>query len=577
AGWLRRVAPAKTSVQQVLLWKHASGDVLDAGVPRNQTQAAIAPHGESIVFSDSVGPTSQLFLKPRDQVAATPIAGTEGAMSPFFSPDGRWLAFFKANGELRKVPWSGGASVLLATGINSINYVGTWLDDNTIVYLDDGFAVRRVPADGGTPVAVWSQPKGERLDPSSMSGLPGSRGVLFTGCPGNCVIASSIYVLDLRTDSVRVLVKDAAGAWYAPTGQLLYTSRDGGLFAAPFDLGRLAVTSGAVPVLTGVTPGTFALSRSGDALYRPERQAGARSQLVWVARDGSSAPFDSTWQADFEYPALAPDGRTLAVAVRDAIASVWVRRPDGSRWEVSLGGQGTWRPAWRPDGRAFSFVTTEGGADSATATPGGGVYESLADGGTPPRRMLAASAAIWEAEYSHDGAWQLFRTDRGNSLFTVIAARRLEGDTAIRTLLADGHFNTQLALSPDERWLAYSSDASGTTEVYVGSFPDMKVRRIVSQGGGTEPRWAHTGRELFFKSQGQLMSLPVYPGAAFTPGIAHALFSVSGYAAANNRQQYDVSADDKRFLMIRRQEGTGAAEAVLIENFPAVLARSVAR
>ena len=159
--------------------------------------------------------------------------------------------------------------------------------------------------------------------------------------------------------------------------------------------------------------------------------------------------------------------------------------------------------------------------------------------------------------------------------FGVIHARRLRGDTALVKIHSDSSFNTQVALSPDSKWLAFTSDRSGRAEVYVASFPDMQVKYPVSQGGATEPRWARNGRELFFKSRGKLMSLPVAPGAGFAPGSARPLFSVAPYANANNRPQYDVGPDDRRFVMIRRPARESRQEVVLVENFVADLAATV--
>ncbi len=570
-GWTRPRPAVGPTYQRVVLWHHGVGDFLAPGTARVQSQVAIAPDGSSIVFSDSVGATSQLMLKLRDQVDATPIAGTEGAMSPFYSPDGKWIAYFDAGGRLRKVPVSGGGTVPLADSANATYLVGDWLDDNTIVYVGQTNSLRRVSGDGG-PTSIARKPSSSgRIDPTALAALPGSHGVLFTGCPGNCASGSAIYAYDFRTDSTQLLVDNASGAWYAPNGYLLYTTRDGGLYAAGFDLGRMRITSGAIPVISGVAPSRFALSRSGNAVYSVGTRNLNDSRLVWVARDGTTEPFAADWQAAFEYPALAPDGRTLAVSVRGAFTQLWIRRADGSRRKVSVGDDGTWRAAWTPDGRAFSFVTTLGVAKSGSAGSGNDLYESPADGSSPPRRTLHVDGGIWEAEYSRDGQWQVIRRDKSGS-YGVVLARRLRGDTTLRTILDDGSFTTQIALSPDARWLAFTSDISGASEVYVGSFPDMKVRMQVSQGGGTEPRWAHSGRELFFKSGGKLVSVPVAPGAAFSPGIPRPLFSLDGYAAANNRPQYNVAPDDRRFLMIREPDAGPIPEAVYIENFLADLA-----
>jgi len=292
------------------------------------------------------------------------------------------------------------------------------------------------------------------------------------------------------------------------------------------------------------------------------------STLVWVGRDGKEEAFAPDWMGSFEYPALSPDGATVAVGVRDDVTRLWIRRPDGSRTAIARGDLGTWRPSWSSDGRSVAFTTTSGASSAAGAND---VFIGPADGSAQPRLVADLDVGAWEVELSRDGEWMVVRTDEGAS-FGVFRARRLRGDTALALIHSDSSFNTQAALSPDSRWLAFSSDRSGRVEVYVASFPDMQVRYPVSEGGGTEPRWARSGRELFFKSRGQLMALPVTPGAGFAPGAARALFPVANYASANNRPQYDVAADDRRFLMIRRPAADGPQDVVLVENFLADLA-----
>jgi Tol biopolymer transport system component len=281
-----------------------------------------------------------------------------------------------------------------------------------------------------------------------------------------------------------------------------------------------------------------------------------------VSRDGSEEPFAPDWMDGFEYPALSPDGTSLAVSVREASTQLWIRRADGSRVRVSRGELGTWRPSWSADGRSVAFTTTSAATSAIAAND---AYVSPADGSTPPALLADLPVGIWEIEYSRDGEWIVVRADE-QAGFSVFRARRLRGDTALALIYSDSSFSTQVALSPDSRWLAFASDRSGRSEVYVASFPGMQVMHPVSQGGGTEPRWSHSGRELFFKSRGQLMSLSVAAGAGFAPGSARALFAVGAYAGANNRPQYDVAPDDRRFLMIRRPDRP-RQEVVMVENF----------
>jgi serine/threonine-protein kinase len=575
AAWLalRPHPEPPVSRQRVVLWAKEFPDFLIPSSIRVETRVAIAPDGASIVFADSAGDDTQLFLKRRDEARATSIAGTEGGTGPFFSPDGEWIGYFARGGRVRKVRASGGGSVQLSTSGNDTYAVGEWLDDGSVVYVNASGALERVPAEGGPTTILRPADPAHRDDPATLSALPGSRGLLFTGCPGNCASGSAVYLYDIARDTTRLLVPDAVGGWYAPTGHLLYTSREGGLYAVGFDLDRMAVTSGAVSITDSVAPNGFTMSESGTAILSTGTQDLSKSTLVWVSRDGTEEPFAPDWAGAFEYPALAPDGRSLAVSVREAVTQLWLRRADGSRLRVSRGELGSWRPSWMPDGRAFAFTTTNAASSAAGAND---AYLSPADGSRPPQLLLDLDAGIWEVEFSHDGEWLVVRADDQAS-FGVFHARRLRGDTTLAVIHSDSSFNTQVALSPDSRWLAFTSDRSGRSEVYVASFPDMQVRYPVSQDGGTEPRWARSGRELFFKSRGRLMSLPVAPGAGFAPGSARPLFSVAGYADAINRPQYDVGPDDRRFVMIRRPARESGQEVVLVENFLADLEAKVRR
>jgi serine/threonine-protein kinase len=571
-GWLRPASVSVASRQRVLLWRQPFEQFLAPGIEHHAMQSAIAPDGSSIVFSDSSGTGVQLMRKLRHEREPAPLAGTEGGVSPFFSPDGNWIGYLTLDGTLRKVSAVGGGSVTLAEDANSIYLAGAWMDDGTIIYVADDLRLRRVSAEGGSgqPVPGTGQ---RRLNIAALWPLPGSRGVLYTACPGNCSIGSDLYVHDLAADSARLLVADAAGAWYAPTGHLLYTNRAGGLYAMAFDPERLEARSGAFPVIDGVAPASFTLSASGTVLYTMETDGGTASELVWVSRDGTAEPLAPGWQGMFEYPALSPDGRALAVSLREGATHLWIWRADGTRQRLTRDGTVNWRPAWTPDGRSVTFISNREGAGGQDANA---VYQALVDGSAPPERILAHTFGVWEAEVSLDGRWLVIRADEGANAANI-RARRLAGDTALVPILVQADLTTQVALSPDGRWLAYTSDVSRRREVYVASFPDMASNRLVSSNGGVEPRWSRDGRELFFKSGGQLVAVPVPAGATFAPGLPRALFPVSGYRIARNRQQYDVSPDGRRFVMIRPLGGRAAAEAVYVENWFEELTAKVKR
>ncbi len=561
-GWLRPTSHPDVSRQRVLLWEKPFPDFLNPSV-RAENRVALAPDGSAIVFSDSVDGDTRLFIKRRGEARPVPLEGTVGAAGPFFSPDGAWIGFQGHGGTIRKIPAAGGGAIDLVASSSELYAIGTWLDDGRVVFVDKSNGLSQVEGSGGPATAFLAPDSLHRADPTSLSPLPHSRGVLFTGCPGNCASGSAVYAYDIKTDTTLLLVENATGGWYAPTGHLLYTSRNGGLFAVQFDLARMRVTSGPVSIAEGVAPGGLAMSASGDAVLSFGTEDHGNSMLVWVTRDGREVPVDSTWKAAFEYPAVSPDGNTIAVSIREDQTRLWVRRADGSRIRISNGDRGSWRPAWRPDGRSFAFATTGG---SITENRSNDLFESALDGTAPPTLLLDIKNNLWEVEFSRDGQWMVVRSDEGTSFGTFLA-QRTHGDTTLVQISAGKDFNSQLALSPDSRWLAYTAGLSDNAEVFVASFPDMSVRYPVSLKGGTEPRWSRDGRELFYKSRGKMMAMPVAPGAGFAPGTPRVLFPVGTYAAAINHQQYDVSPDGQRFLVIRRPEHRAVQEALLVQGF----------
>jgi eukaryotic-like serine/threonine-protein kinase len=562
-GWLRPSPEPAVIRQRVVLWSYHMSHVLDPGARLVTSQVAIAPDGSSIVYADSSAGTLMLWRKMRDAASGVPMPGTEGGVSPFFSPDGRWVGFHTRDRRLRKIPVGGGGAVTLAENGNLEFKAAVWLDDNTIVYSVGRAEVARVSADGGEPVMLAMHGAVDGATLLSLAALPGSRGFLAAQCDNNCSVGSAAWLYDFAADSARLLIPNASGIWYAPTGHVLFTDRERGLFAAPFDLGRLELTGGAVSVIEGVEPARFALSASGTAVYVVDRTTEAASDLVWVTRDGRVEPVDSTWRGRFEYPAISPDGRSVAVSVQGRTTDLWIRRDDGSRQAVSAEGEALWRPSWSPDGESLAFISVSRlrGADAARA------FVARADGVGAARQLFTHGSAVWEVDLSRDGQWVAFRGEEGSGAVITSYARRLHGDTTVLPLRTDRLDGAgQLAISPDGRWLAFiAAITAGSVEVHVASFPDMGSRRQVSRGGGNSPRWARSGRELFFESGGMLVSVAVPPGPVLAPGVPVPLFSLAGFRVARNRPQYDVAPGDQRFVMIR-EPGSAAREVVYVEN-----------
>jgi Tol biopolymer transport system component len=547
AGWTTGPTGGGVLKQRVELWR---SPVPVRGEFYVALAAAIAPDGSAITYTDFLDGRMQLFSKPRGEMLASAVAGTEGGAAPAYSPDGEWLAFVTTDFELRKVRSGGGGSVTVAEDVSALA-APHWLDDH-IYYVSREFDIARVGENGGDPETILSL--GARLGQiaASVHALPGGRGLLFTGCAGNCN-QGNVYLYDMATDSVSLLFEDAHGAWYLPTGHVAYVNLAGGLFAAPFDVDGLRVTGGAVAVIPDVAPYGFVFGEQGTVVYGVADVTGVENELVWVTLDGRTTEIDPDWRGRFAYPDVSPDGTQLAVSIASGgDEQIWVKRLDrGPEEKLTAEGNVAFRPEWSADGGSIAYVV---GSDDLSRD----LYVRRADGSSDAELLLDLPVVgVWEAEYSKDGRWLMYRTDQGTT--GDLYALSLEtGDTV--PLLTSEHDERQAALSPDGRWLAYISDRSGRYEVYVRPFPNTgEGRTVISSDGGSEPVWSPDGTRLFYRESGMMKAVEVLPGAAFRTGAVQDLFGEEAFASAFNRRQYDIHPDGSRFAMIRYGDRGGLA------------------
>ena len=274
----------------------------------------------------------------------------------------------------------------------------------------------------------------------------------------------------------------------------------------------------------------------------------------------------------FDYPALSPDGRSLAVSDREPATTISgsVAPTDHGR-RSNAPGTANWRPSWLADGRSLTFVSIgnqEKDINDVTVQ-----RVSVEAGATPSLMLRSPAGGVFEAEVSPDSAWLVFRIDEVGGSGNIYA-RRMHGDTTTVTIANGPSTEMQIGLSPNGKWIVYTGDERGVREIIVASFPDAKVKRVVSRGGGSEARWSRSGRELFFESSGQLMVLTVGTGPDLVLSEPRALFSLAGYRRARNRAQYDVAPGDQRFLMIKEPPAPPIATVIFVENwFPELLAK----
>jgi serine/threonine-protein kinase len=566
-GWLRPT-PAPPVIRYGLTLPPSQAPVIGAVTPTP------APDGSYLVYLGPGDAGNQLWIKRRDSYTATPIPGTAGTQSFTLSPDGEWIAFI-LNGRLSKVPVGGGSAVLLSSTDVASQFGLAWLADGSVVYPMRGArGLMRVPAAGGTPTVVWQSDSLVSMLPSP---LPGGRGVIFLSCLPGCV-NGQLWGLDLETNRAHLLVRDAFEGAFVPTGHLIYTNGDGALFAVPFDLGPLEVAGAPVPLgeqlATNVGNQLFRVSATGTLVmvFGGGDVAGRTFEMVWVDRTGRETPVDTAWTfrltatANNHGWAISPDGSRLAVGTStNAGDDIWVKPlPNGAAYRITFDPFPDSRPRWRSDGRFVTFRSDR--------TPNG-LYQRLANGAGADSLLVAG--IVDEGMVTADDRWIVLRqgsvgqVSGGRNITTL----RIGTDTAPRPLLATEFDEMAMAISPDGRWMAYQSDETGRTEVFVRPFPDTETgKRQVSSGGGLAPLWSRDGRELFYlSSTNNMMAARVAGGESLEIGVPEVLFRVRPELLRAEFLYYtpwDVAADG-RFIMARLVSGdlNQGGALVVVENW----------
>jgi eukaryotic-like serine/threonine-protein kinase len=518
-------------------------------VDLSERALAISPDGRQFVYSAN----GMLYLRPMDELDAKIISGTgENPQKPFFSPDGKWVGYVARN-QLRKIAVSGGAPLVLADAA-TIGFID-WKTDDTIVFCQRGKGIMRVSANGGTPEAIVKE--SELIAAPQI--LPDGKSVLFTHGPA----PFKVMVQSLQSGERKELFEGDT-ARYLPTGHIVYAAGNN-LSAVPFDLNTLKVVGGQVPIVEGVlrTGGApqYAVSDSGTLVYVPGTSVSVSGRtLVWVNRDGKEEPLPAEPHG-YNNARISPDGTKVALQITTGLnRDIWI-------WDLvrktltrlTFGAPAIF-PLWTTDGKRIAFASSrEGGLKVYWKTADGtGKDEPIAMDSVPGKQGIPAA-------WSSDGKTLVLT---GNYLTSAssadIGALSMEGDHKYRPLLNEKYNEFQPQISPNGRWMAYTSDESGQFQIYVRPFPEVDGGRWqVSTSGGDSPLWSRDGRELFYRSGNAVMAVPVKTEPTFSLETPRALFLGTYFFVSNmglNAYTWDISPDGKRFLMMKLPATTPSTE-----------------
>ncbi len=534
----------------------------------NQPDVAISPDGTQVVYGSLADDGTRLLsVCPLDQLGAILLRSLGSQpMGPFVSADGKWVGFFDdANDTLKKVSILGGPPLTICQMDGNLRGA-SWGVDDTIVFATQatGNGLWRVSAAGGEPDALTR--------PNVSSGelghqwpeiLPGGEAVLFTIVMKGSIEEARIAVLNLETGEQQGLLSGGSNPRYAITGHLVYGHK-GTLRAVGFDGDRLEVTTDPVTVVEDVMTkpqggASFDISENGSLLYRLSRRV--RRTLVWVDRDGHEEPLAAEPRS-YANPSVSPDGTRVAIEARDQEEDIWIwdfTRETLTR--LTFDPASDFYPVWTPDGRHVVFSSRRAGPAN--------LYWRAADGTGGAERLTEGANNQYPHSFSPDGTRLVFVENSPGDPGFDLRLRMFGGDRQTYTLLVSDFDEENGEISPDGRWLAYQSQASGRYEIYIRPFPNVDSGRWpISTSGGTRPLWAPDGDELYyFTSGGELMAVPLQTRPTLSAGRPDPVLQQQYPVGESAGPNYDISADGQRFLMIKDDDSAQPTQLVLVENW----------
>jgi eukaryotic-like serine/threonine-protein kinase len=538
-----------------------TGDL--AGAP------VLSPQGDKLAFTAD-GPNSPkaLWVRSLDSFAAQRLEGTDDAMHPFWSPDGRYIGFF-AKGKLNKVLATGGPVMALADAANPRG--GAWCEGDVIVYTPSFQAgLKKVSASGGSVTDLTTLDPTKHTTHRWPSCLPGGKGVLYLATNHTGAVNEGLGVYDVGLDgkNAHQVAASDAGGQYA-NGYLLYHVQTA-LMAQPFDpetgktSGDPATVIDKVRFDAGVWRVLFSVSQNGRLAYFPGGDSAAGTVLALCDRTGKVLRIVGPLGSYMD-PVFSPDGKRLAFLTGDPLWSVWTMDIErGTRTRITFDQTVKTDPAWSPDGKTLAYVGQTGGTD--------GVILSKAANVTGSEQTLVAENGVGAdfPQFSPDGKYLVYLRQKDGRPLEIVAKPPAGGEalTVVKFHEPATALPPYYQVSPNGKWLAYGSAESGTHEVYIVPFPKGDGKWQVSSGGGTVPKWSHDGKEVYYMTvQGQVYAAGISErGNELQIETPKLLFNANIAAIGT---LYDVSPDG---TFIVQQANAGSQEPLnLITNWAAEL------
>jgi eukaryotic-like serine/threonine-protein kinase len=530
----------------------------------NPSPPEVSPDGRTIAFAAADSEGKQLiWIRPLDSLEAHPLAGTDGVLRPFWSPDSRSLAFM-AGGKLKKVEISGGPPQTICDAPTGAD--GSWSPEGVILFDGRGNdPIWRVSAAGGIakPEVASDQAKG-RAAAGWPVFLPDGRHYLYASFPATGD-EQTLMVGSLDSTEASALFKTNSRVGYAEPGYLLYV-RENTLVAQRFDARSLKLQGEAVPVGEGlgvdsVGLASFSTSRNGVLAFRAGDVQGRR--LVWFDRNGKETPaIDAV--GDYRDASISPDGKRVVfdASATQSIGDLWIRdleRGVTSRFTFETAAE--LDPQWSPDGRRIVYTSRAKGP--------GDLYVKDASGTREAEPLLVTPDVKMVSDWSRDGAYILY-SDQATDTGWDVWALPMVGDKKPFPVVKTKFTELFATFSPDGKYVAYFSNESGRMEVYVQEFPEARNKWQVSTSGGNQPFWRGDGRELFYRAGSRLMAVPITTGANFSIGTPAELFQAP-FANILTRSLYHPTPDGQRFLVVASLSRESVRPASVVLNWTAAL------